>query len=1717
MEEPGWENQALSDLGKSFVRSAEGAVETLEALDRMVESIDKVVRRTTSTDIVDQVTKRIESLFLTLYSLYRHETVSGMVATIMLYVSTWCDTSLTKFIMDKVHDLLYPAQMENQAGWFRENWSKLAEGPFAMGLGRVMSVLIAVGLLPPHASTKLGKGLFEICQVRRFSDDGSTLGSLLETCAGTVDWVVDNVWPAVATGNMELLFVDTESQRLDESYRHACDVATLYIDASYEVLKQKYGIGNSGHEVLNVISECLVRHETAKKNPEMKFLRNELLRRSMFLDKMANTVQATFVNTSSRVRPFSFLLRGGSGLNKSGLANIFEHVIKRKNNMPEDPKFTCRLNAQDKYQSKFQSHHLFLHIDDIGNTRPEHEEESPLRTIIQFINNVPDVAQSAEAHLKGKKDINIRGAGFTTNTEDVHANYFSMSPSSIMSRFNIIVDVTIKPEAFDQQGKIADRFIGDPNPDMWDLKMYYVKVTRLGALHDSWSLVPYEHVKDVADAMEQVANLSHKWFAKQEKLVAANKALHKVPHCPHHKLFAMPCLACEKGKPCDSELEPPEPLTVSQRSAYIYELEEDAFLDSFENQMDVMVETTNFEDWSPVFPNFNPRDYIGDPKDIVEGANYIITALSDMREVLKQPFHSLAECVKSKLDWCKKKIREADPFYAAIATGAAAIALCFFTFQAIVKLEDQASIEDVNAVAMPAKIAVKRDNAYQKIVRTQKVPPEASMTATQRQFLDKCDASLMQAKISPVLDMEGSIGNAYGVAATPVGGGNWLFPRHVFYDVKSPVDQFHIEMRMTTNGVHKWFKQIVRLSDLMQSNSDFVTVYLSRGGCNYDMSKFFAEEEKFLPVGAKIQLLPKTWQMMEDGILPSHNRIYGTITGYNTIKTDTCCYYGVQYTLDRDTFKGLCGALVVATGNNPVVIGIHCSGKPNGNIGAASVIIQEDLSFQNQSIWISEKTDLQNEHLGVEFEIQKDAKWKSPIHWIPVEEDVSFEYLGQHSLPTSEFRSSIVPSVLCEKLEELGIPREHAGPKKTAETMARQKHLVNCAKLLPPLNPEFLDMAVSDFKAKLENAVRENEANGEKKFKDYVQPLSYSEALNGALGVPGFDPLPPNTAPGMGRTGPKWKLCIDEAIDQKIKGGCSRLMTQQMLPDGTWTEVLVYEFDKEKIDVEALVERLFTNFTDKVRPNVIFKCNLKDESLSLEKVEQGKLRVFAGAPMDLVIAVRMLMSPLNVLMTLFPTLFESAVGVNAQGKDWDFIGDYLTTFGEENVCGGDFKSYDMSMRPDVTLLAFDVLKFFLRQCDYPPDLLDLIDGLASEICFPIYEINGILAQIDGSNPSGHPLTVIINGFVNCLLMRYVYFAMHWKNGDDLRTLPPFHKVVKLLTYGDDNVDNVDRSKEKLFNHVSIARELALIGMTFTMPNKKDDPVPFMNFKNIDFLKRAFRVHEATGTKIGALDVNSIYKSLTTHAQMKGRVETEIEIMAANIANALQELWNHGPEVFEEHQAKFHHLKDITDGVHTIGNFWREVSHESCLERYEATVCAYRQALEEFGLETKFENQSEIFQHAIQYEWEDLGLAHFIDSCWQIGDFEQADLVMNLGHQQNRPLGEICRNWGYFQRRRRQMKRCMKELRTFQRNFYEVVSYPCYFTAKPIYDVFRQYSHMKQIPRTISLFHRLRVKYGILHALPSDVLREVVRMSAPRLSIAQRWTQDDSFVFLLTVR
>ena len=299
-----------------------------------------------------------------------------------------------------------------------------------------------------------------------------------------------------------------------------------------------------------------------------------------------------------------------------------------------------------------------------------------------------------------------------------------------------------------------------------------------------------------------------------------------------------------------------------------------------------------------------------------------------------------------------------------------------------------------------------------------------------------------------------------------------------------------------------------------------------------------------------------------------------------------------------------------------------------------------------------------------------------------------------------------------------------------------------------------------------------------------------------------------------------------------------------------------------------------------------------------------------------------------------PFVFEAMPGVIAQSTEWRDLHEYLVKHGKHKMVAGDYAKFDKKMAAPFILSAFNILIRIAQAANWDKEDIMALRCIAYDTAFPWMEFNGDLIEVQG-NPSGHPLTVIINCLVNSLYMRYAFHSLGYKVSD-------FQKYVALATYGDDNIMGVSDEVPN-FHHTNISMALEKMGVVYTMAEKEAASVPYIHIDDCSFLKRKFVFDKDIGTIVAPLEVQSIHKMLTTTVRSK-----EISPQAHSICvieTALREYFFYGKEVFEERREYFSKLiveaklsswqrqSTIPHYSHLVFEFWMRTGDLANAQKY----------------------------------------------------------------------------------------------------------------------------------------------------------------------------------------
>nr|WPR17488.1 MAG: non-structural polyprotein [Pseudoscorpian dicistrovirus 3] len=523
----------------------------------------------------------------------------------------------------------------------------------------------------------------------------------------------------------------------------------------------------------------------------------------------------------------------------------------------------------------------------------------------------------------------------------------------------------------------------------------------------------------------------------------------------------------------------------------------------------------------------------------------------------------------------------------------------------------------------------------------------------------------------------------------------------------------------------------------------------------------------------------------------------------HVVKTRKFFQYGIQ------TTSGDCGGVLVAFDKNfnNKIIGIHAGGANYGRFtGFGTPVSRELLQHMIDNIEcypdskLSPSVEVTSE---LAVEVQKDGSvwnWRMKFPFIGNFGFFGFASPAQCNFipPKSQIVESPVHGVIATPTMKPARMRpfiksngDHVDPM----TLARAK-----ASPAPvEMDRDLLDEATNHFRQRVCSNVNEIDR----------RVLTFDEGIQGIPGEVVYAPINRQTSPGFGwpKTGAgktKWLGDSEYILDNP-------------------------EITKAHADLKAkcLVDR----------PSVIWVDTLKDERRPIEKVDAGKTRLFSVGEMAFTILFRQYFMGFIAHMMRNKIAHESCVGVNVYSKEWDVLANKIQEVGKR-VIAGDFANYDGTLNAEMLWRVLDVIEAFYSNST--EEERTIRRALWSEVVNSIHISGDVFYQWTHSQPSGCPITTILNCGYHSISARYVFLVVALTEKPEMADLSYYDKYVRHLNYGDDDLWNISDHIVGWFNQLTISAAYRTFGMEYTDEAKTGEMVESRLLSEVVFLKRAFR-------------------------------------------------------------------------------------------------------------------------------------------------------------------------------------------------------------------------------------------------------------------------------------
>lgn len=631
---------------------------------------------------------------------------------------------------------------------------------------------------------------------------------------------------------------------------------------------------------------------------------------------------------------------------------------------------------------------------------------------------------------------------------------------------------------------------------------------------------------------------------------------------------------------------------------------------------------------------------------------------------------------------------------------------------------------------------------------------------------------------------------------------------------------------------------------------------------------------------SQLSLLSGTYR----GVLPSFNNVYndnkgkelilpmykylGNITGYldGTHSIDINDFeqhikYRNFWTYSSSTYPGDCGAPLFIEHNSlsNKLVGIHSAGGQGSGVG--QLITQEMLRRALNKMPLRYQCSVDVDLLGDFIEHDQEMSGSVPI------KDGLFVHgkLKDNMKVVGSSKTKIIPSVLQDEIVPHRTIPTILGKKGDIDPM--EKGLRKFGKHTPLIDHRLIRLCGND----VANNFNMNPARLLKE--NFARVLTYEEAVMGVEDDEFLAPINRKTSLGFPFT-----YIYDHPDGKKDAFGHDE-----------WTlDTPMARAIKE--DVDTLID----NAAQGIQTGVYWTDTLKMERRDIAKVEQGKTRVFCAGPVHFTLAFRQYFLGFAAWIMHNRNFNEISTGTNVFSSDWDVIARKILSRAQgkkgSSVGAGDFSNFDGSLSSQILWHILDMINEWY---DDGEENEQIRRGLWLNIVNAIHINHDVIYQCTHSQPSGCPLTAVLNSIYNSIVVRIVYILIARDHCPSMANMIAFEKVVAMVAYGDDNLIGIHESIVAWFNMNTISEYFKIIGHEYTDESKSSTFVNVKDLSECGYLKRKFIMDKVVNRHIAPLDINVI---LEIPQWTKKGLLTD-EILIANIDVSMRELSLHEKDVF----------------------------------------------------------------------------------------------------------------------------------------------------------------------------------------------------------------------------
>ena len=226
----------------------------------------------------------------------------------------------------------------------------------------------------------------------------------------------------------------------------------------------------------------------------------------------------------------------------------------------------------------------------------------------------------------------------------------------------------------------------------------------------------------------------------------------------------------------------------------------------------------------------------------------------------------------------------------------------------------------------------------------------------------------------------------------------------------------------------------------------------------------------------------------------------------------------------------------------------------------------------------------------------------------------------------------------------------------------------------------------------------------------------------------------------------------------------------------------------------------------------------------------------------------------------------------------------LRAEGERYYIAGDYKSFDAKLPLAVSHCVLRVIHDFYYNAT--EEERRIREVLFTDIVNSRHIAEGVIYEYHGGNPSGQPLTAVLNSVANLFMLHAVLLRASRQLGEN------FLECMTFATNGDDHIVGLP-NKSNITHEMIADIMMDMWGYEYTDESKGTGPVGRRNLTEVSYLKRGF-------SKLGSIIVCPLSLETlreTIHWCRKGFTRQEFKL---RVEDVFLEYSMHGKSTFESH-------------------------------------------------------------------------------------------------------------------------------------------------------------------------------------------------------------------------